>query len=118
METVKASIVWDGPKRDILTVLVEPTPILWQADPDDEWQIALLRTLDENEQETGEIAGVEVVDFLGFDRWDDLPDIPLLWQVQSWEPLPLKELLKRTQKALQGKERKTAGVQADTRVAS
>lgn len=97
METVKASFMWDGPERDILILFVEPTPDLWQVDPDDLYEVLVLRALDENEQETGEIAGVEIMDFLRFDRWEHLPELPMLWQIPGWEPLPLVDVLKREQ---------------------
>ncbi|HKP54145.1 MAG TPA: hypothetical protein VJ183_16020 [Chloroflexia bacterium] len=97
MEAVRASVMWDGPKSDIVTLFVEPTPEPWQADPDDEFEIVLLRVLDENEEETDEIAGIEIIDFLEFNRWDDLPKVSFLWQLPGWEPLPADELLKRVQ---------------------
>jgi hypothetical protein len=116
METVKASIMWPGPDVDVLTLFVEPTPDLWEADPvDDDWEFMVLRALDENEQETGEIAGVEMIGFLDFDRWEDLPEIPLLWQLPGWEPLPLEELLKREQQLLREKASASPREQAGTR---
>ncbi|CAN5185673.1 hypothetical protein BH23CHL1_BH23CHL1_21660 [soil metagenome] len=61
---------------------------------------AVFLTLDENEPETGEITSFEVLGFLGFDRWDALPELPILWQVGDWEPLPIADLLKRRQTLL------------------
>ncbi|HEX9987933.1 MAG TPA: hypothetical protein VGE45_05570 [Chloroflexia bacterium] len=112
METVEASFTWDGPTRDILYLFVEPTPTPWGVDPDDEFQVLVLRVLDENEQETDKIAGVEIIDFLDFDRWGDLPRLPLLWQIPGWEPLPLEEVLKREQQLLKEEAAKPAPEQA------
>src|SRR6266496_399130 len=101
METVKATIMWPGPDIDVLTLFVEPTPVLWEADPfDDEWQIFILRALDEKEQETETIAGVQIVDFLSFDRWDALPQFLMLWQLPGRQPLPLDQLLLDQQRSL------------------
>ncbi len=100
MEVVKASLLWDGPKRDIAILFVEPTPEPWQVDPDDEFEILVLRVLDENEEETDEIAGIEIIDFLEFDRWGDIPKVPFLWQLPGGEPLPADELLRRMQREL------------------
>lgn len=101
MEIVRTSLCWDGTKRDVLYVFRDPTPPLWQVDPDDEVnELSVLRALDEDEQETGEIAGVEMVDFLPFDRWEALPRLPILWQLPGWDPLPLDVLLKQVQTEL------------------
>ncbi|MCX6021953.1 MAG: hypothetical protein NTZ05_09535 [Chloroflexi bacterium] len=98
METVSASLCWDGQGRDIIYLFREPTPALWIADPDDDIaEFSVLRVLDEQEQETGEIAGIEIVDFLKFNQWSDLPDLPLLWQAPDQEPLPYQEVLRRAQ---------------------
>jgi hypothetical protein len=91
-------MVWGGPESDVFMVLVEPTPD-WAADPLI-GTVALLRTLDDNEQETGQIAGIEIVGFLDFDRWDLLPDLPMLWEIPGWEPLTLEDLLRREQALL------------------
>jgi hypothetical protein len=93
--------MWPGPDIDVLTLFVEPTPALWEADPfDDEWQIFILRALDENERETDTIAGVQIIDFLSFDRWDALPELPQHWQLPGREPLPLDQLLRDQQRGL------------------
>lgn len=68
---------------------------------------AVLLELDGEEQETGRVAGFEVVGFLGFQRWDALPDLGILWELPGWEPLPLVELLKRKQQEL--RQRHKAG---------
>lgn len=100
METIEASIMWDGPERDVLCVFREPTP-LWEADPSDQSDsLYVLLALDENEQETGDIAGIEVLDFLSFADWHALPELPSLWKVGDAAPLPLVELLKSVQAEL------------------
>ena len=74
---------------------------MWEADPiDAEWPVFLLRALDENEQETGAIAGVEIIGFLDFDRWAALPKLPMLWQLSGQKRLMLEELLKDMQGTL------------------
>jgi hypothetical protein len=101
METVAASVMWPGPDIDVLTLFVEPTPALWQADAlDDEWQVFVLRALDATEQETETIAGVQIVDFLSFHRWDALPELPMLWLLPGRRPLPLAQLLRDEQRRL------------------
>lgn len=101
MEIVDASITWTGPESDVLALYREP-PVSWEADPVD-FDLAILRGLNEAEQETGEIVGVEIVGFLTFDRWSDLPDLPRLWRLPSQSPLPLKELLQRQQAELRAR---------------
>lgn len=97
METTSAYLFWTGPENDVLMLLREPTP-LWLADPvDDEYQFLILMTLDENEQETGDVAGIKILDFLTFDRWDQIPEFSVLWQVEDWTPAPMPELLRRIQ---------------------
>ena len=99
METVSAAITWDGPDVDVLRIWVEPTPTSWEADPiaDD---IAIFRVLDDQGQETDQIAGVEIIGFLGFHHWDDLPNFDVYWILGEDEPLPLDHLLKREQQVL------------------
>lgn len=98
MAIVRASITWDGPSRDILHLLIEPTPD-WGVTYHDE-TVSILRELDERDEATGKIVGVEILGFLSFDRWDDLPKLDLLWQLPGQQPLPLDELLKREQQRL------------------
>ena len=59
--------------------------------------IAVLRVLDGNDEATGLVAGVEIVGFLDFDGWDDLPKLPMLWQLPGQEPLALDALLRQQQ---------------------
>jgi hypothetical protein len=113
VEIVNASICWDGPSRDILMVFVEPTPDPWGATSDDVGDdvldlIVVFRALDENEEATGEVAGLEILDFLIFDRWDAIPRFPMLWQLPGREPLPLDELLKRVQRELREQAKRAA----------
>jgi hypothetical protein len=120
MDIVKASICWDGPSRDILMLFVEPTPdpwgITWDDVPDDaiEW-IGVFRELDANEEPVGRVAGVEIMDFLRFDRWDALPQFSMLWQVPGQEPLPLVDLLQRLQPELRERARLADGAASATR---
>lgn len=112
METVSASFMWPGPDVDVLTLFREPTPDFWEVDPiDDEWEFAVLLTLDENEQETGEITGIEIVGFLDFDRWDELPTFSILWRLPGQEPALLTDVLRRQQEIL----RQKAGMMAQHR---
>ena len=97
METTKAYLFWTGPENDVLMLLREPTS-LWLADPvDDEYQFFILLTLDEHEDETGEVTGIKILDFLKFDRWDEIPAFPVHWEVEDWGPLPMPQLLKHAQ---------------------
>lgn len=110
MDIVRASVCWDGPSRDILQLFVEPTPepwgITWDDVPDDDIdRIGVFRELDANEEPTGRVAGIEILDFLRFDRWDAVPRFPLLWQLPGWEPLPLMDLLQRLQPELRERAR-------------
>ncbi len=106
MAVVKASIMWSGIDNDILQLFVEPMPAAWIVDPDDTGLLAVFREVDHVEQETGRIAGIEIIDFLDFDRWGDLPQIDILWQLPGQEPLPLGDFLKREQLRLRRKQAK------------
>ena len=101
METVKADFSWSGPGDDRLWLLVEPPYPTWDGEAEDEgccWY--LLRGVDADERETREITGLEIIDFLKFDCWEELTPIPMLWQIPGSEPLPLHDLLRREQQAL------------------
>ncbi|MBI4319414.1 MAG: hypothetical protein HY675_13075 [Chloroflexi bacterium] len=101
METLRATSTW-SPTADRYCLWAEdvagssfvPEPI--QSDP----LAALLLEVDEAEQETGRIAGFEIIGFLTFDHWESLPKLDVLWQLPGREPLPLDQLLKRVQKEL------------------
>ena len=70
--------------------------------------LILYRALDRNEEPTGPVTGIEVIGFLEFDRWEDLPQLDLLWQLPGQEPLPLDELLRRLQRELRQQARQVA----------
>jgi hypothetical protein len=101
---VKASACWGSPEHDVLTVFVEPPVMEWIVEPADTAGVSLLLEVDDAEaaapQETGRIAGIEIVDFLGFDQWSTLPVVPQLWQLGDQEPSRLTELLRRLQHEL------------------
>lgn len=113
VQILKASATYDP---DVYMLWVEPTPPLWMADPiDGTGLVAILVEQDENEQDTAGIAGIEIIGFLAFDKWDVLPDLPMLWHVPWREPLPLVELLKREQEQVRGRadaERAAAAAQS------
>ncbi|MGH2558759.1 MAG: hypothetical protein ACRDJH_06825 [Thermomicrobiales bacterium] len=115
MEATRVSARWGGADRDILTILVDPWPRDYGADPDDEDdRVVYYRLLDDRDEATGEIVGIEIDDFVGteakdylgvtdlvgFDAWDALPVLPQRWQLRDWEPLSLVDLLKRLQASL------------------
>lgn len=107
-EIIKASYTLsrDG---DVVTVYAEPTPPYWVADPlEENGLVAILRETDEEfEKETGAIAGIEIVGFKDFARWDDIPDLPGLWQLEGAKPLPLRELLRQIQSSLKRDRKKS-----------
>jgi len=75
---------------------MEPTSELVGAAVHDE-DIVLFRILDEKQEPTGDIVGIEIVGFLDFHRWEDLPRLPIEWRLPGCEALPLIEFLKREQ---------------------
>jgi len=105
---VRATVVWDGPGADIIRVFVEP-PLPSGAVVHDE-DVILYRALDQNEEPTGPVTGVEIIGFLEFNRWDALPQLDLLWQLPGQEPLPLDELLKREQRRLRQQAERAASL--------
>ena len=109
METVRATIEWT-PEIDRF--------VLWNDDlagrafvPEPFADITnnLLLEVDEHDKETGQIVGVELA-ILEFDRWDDLLQLDLLWQLPGQEPLPLDELLKREQRRLRQQAERAASL--------
>ncbi len=105
METVKADLSWSGPDHDVLTLFVVSRPEeLVPVSIDGESSLFVVGSTDEDDSEISgkeeEVAGAEIVGFLGFEEWKELPDLNLLWQVGDGEPLPLEELLKRKQREL------------------
>jgi hypothetical protein len=107
MVTVKASMTWPGPQTDVLKLFVEPTPDDWGTEVYD-GDLVLFRALDRQGEPAGEVVGLEIVGFLDFDRWEDLPRLDLLWQLPGQEPLPLKDLLQREQRRLRAQARQVA----------
>lgn len=106
MATRRVSVIWDGPERDIVTLLSERTPRSYGADvADDDDRVILFRELDECDEATGEIVGLQVEDFLGFDAWAAIPVLPERWQTPGREPLPVVDVLKRLQAALRTETR-------------
>ena len=109
MESRTVSLLWDGPERDILSLLPSPWRDDFGADPDEvDLRLVLYRVLDEHEEATGDIVGVEIDDFLTFDRWHALPELPHRWHLPDTEPLPLKELLQRLQVKLRNRAKMAA----------
>ncbi len=93
--------MWGGLDLDILTLLLEPWPNDYGADPsDDDDRVVFYRRLDEHEEANGEIVGVEIDLFLSFDGWEALADVPHQWQIDGSDPLPLSDLLRRLQVTL------------------
>ncbi len=76
MEMVTASLLWSDVEGDILTLFVEPLSASWEARLRDQ-EIYLLDALDENEEKTGQSAGIRIVGVLTFNRWEDLPKLPM-----------------------------------------
>ena len=108
MAIVKSSMSWSGSMGDVLSLWVDdPRVPSWLTFSTDHDLVALFLEVDEDENETGRVAGLEIVGFLEFEAWDELPDLGLLWQVADWEPLPLVDLLQREQQAL--RQQQTAG---------
>src|SRR5439155_3561068 len=96
METVMASLTWDGPEADRLALFAEPASGLVTGDPLTD-RVVALRTADEDETLRDDLIGIEILGFLDFDHWGDVPVEPRLWQVPGLPPLPLVPLLKRLQ---------------------
>lgn len=103
METVRATVWWP-PEIDVLHLYVEPPIDYWMADPvGKSGLVALYQEVDEHDEETGRVVGLEIIDFLEFSWWDDIPDLRFLWQLPDEEPMPLVDLLKRVQLRLREK---------------
>ena len=99
MERVRATATW-SPDVDRFTLWVEPPASSFAAEPfDDDPAAALLIEVDEMGQDTGRVVGVEIA-LRAFERWDTVPELPILWQLPSRQPLPLKELLQQLQREL------------------
>ncbi len=106
MSVRRASLLWDGPAEDVVWLLADPPPDFWLIERiADAAGVSLLRALDEQEAPTDEIAGVEVIDFLAFDAWEALPDLPVRWEVGDDEPRPLADVLRAAQARLRAQQR-------------
>lgn len=105
MATVSAWAWWPGPETNVLRLFSDPMPEDVVSDPwvDDD-DVTLYTKLGERDGARGQIVGIEIIDFLDFDRWDDLPKLDARWQLPDWEPLPLDELLKRVQRELRQRQ--------------
>lgn len=112
MATRRVIAGWGGPGKDILTLIINaPLPPYGASITDDD-RVVLYRLLDDREEATGPIVGIEIDDFLGidiaaagFDGWDSLPALPERWQQDGREPLLLTDLLKLLQAELQARAR-------------
>lgn len=79
---------------------MSPSPPAGFEPLDEDDSVALYQVLDEHEQANGAIVGVEIDDFLAFDRWNVLPKLPILWELPGEEPAPLADVLRRVQARL------------------
>lgn len=103
MDTVDAAILWTGPETDTVSIFVEPTPDLWIAEADESTRFFVLWAVDEGGQETGKTAGVQILGFLSFDRWEQLLQLPILWKLPNQEARPLDVVLRRVQEQLKAR---------------
>jgi hypothetical protein len=109
MAVTKAYMSWTRPETDVLGLWVDDRTLGdWLAFSTDDDLVALLLEVDDNDERTGRVAGLEIVGFLEFDRWEMLPDLGMVWQVADWEPMPLVDLLKREQENLRREQREGA----------
>lgn len=69
---------------------------------------SVLFEVDEGERDTGRIAGIEIIGFLEFDRWEDVPSLPILWKLPGEKALPIKDVLRHEQQRVRSK----AGIRA------
>lgn len=112
MEKVRASCTWSE-DADRLALWAEPSAgHAFVAEPfDDDPLNSLLLELDEDERETGRVAGVEMLGFSEFSRWDTVPKLPILWSLPGRPALPLGVLLRQLQQEIRedlADERKAA----------
>ncbi len=104
---IPAAVTWAGPRNDVVTVLSITITSDYLAAPTNDMDVILYRQV-EHEEPVGSVVGIEIVDFLDFDRWNDLPVLDLLWQLPKQEPLPLTIALQRVQHQLRQEQRKSA----------
>jgi hypothetical protein len=99
METIRATIEWTpGIDRFILWA-DDLAGSSFVPEPFGDITDSVLYEVDESGVETGRIVGVEMA-ILEFDRWDDLPELDVLWQLSGLEPMPLDKLLRHVQREL------------------
>ena len=105
---ISAALTWRGTKNDVLTLLSLSPEGDYLAAPTDDPDVILYRLVDEHGEPEGMVVGIEIIDFLTFDRWDTLPILDALWQLPGEKPLPLKDLLRRAQLQLRKRVRQVA----------
>lgn len=83
METIRMSYSWGGPTRDVLAVIDVTAPEFSAAllDDYDDPEVVVYRVLDHDEEPNGDIVGIEIVGFLDFDRWEEIPVLPMRWSI-------------------------------------
>lgn len=103
MDIVTVTSTW-SPDADRYTVYTEPPASGFDPDPmDTKALVLLLWEVDEDEQETGRLGGIEIFGFLEIDDtdWAEFAKVPGLWHFPGQEPpVPLDVLLKREQARL------------------
>jgi hypothetical protein len=96
---------WGGAGHDILSLTPGESVPPFGADPSDEDDtLVLYRLLDSHDEATGEIVGVEIDEFLQFNRWDLIPSVDQCWQLPGRPPHSLVDVLKTLQHELGPKE--------------
>lgn len=98
MATVAATVEWTA-EIDRYVLWAEPPAARVAPEPVAGGEALLLLELDDQGRETGRIAGL-ALPLLEFERWQELPELELWWQLPGQEPLPLRELLRREQRRL------------------
>lgn len=85
METKHLMAAWGGPDRDVLAVLPDWTGEFSAAllDDHDDVDVVVYRVLDNDEEATGEIVGIEILDFLDFSEWSLIPALPVKWSINN-----------------------------------
>jgi len=106
METKRMMAAWGGPERDVLAILPGyPTPDFSGVPLNESGELVAYELLDGAEEPTGEIVGVEIVGFLEFDEWDEIPDLPVRWSINDGPAESPKEALRILQGQLRARAR-------------
>lgn len=101
MAARRVGVSWGGTDWDIIVVEILARLPPYGADPsEDEASLVFYRLLDGEDEATGEVVGLEIDDFLEFDRWNLIPDTADLWQLGEDVPRPPVDLLKNLQAQL------------------